>query len=169
MQQVTSVNRRNTADEVSNNKRTAEMAAVTQDMDITGEITVQDSEIQCEAVRSQGPGGQNVNKVSSAIHLRFDIIHSSLPDQIRDRLLRMKDKRITREGVVVIKAQRYRSQEKNRVDAVERLKKLILKAMVPEPVRKPTRPSKTAREKRLDEKSRQSRLKQMRKKVSPDE
>jgi ribosome-associated protein len=110
-----------------------------------------------------------VNKVATAIHLRFDIPGSSLPEEIKSRLLALSDQRITKEGVVVIKAQQSRSQEKNRTDAVKRLRQLILKAMVQPKKRRPTRVSKSARKKRLDRKTKRGRIKKLRKSVSPDD
>jgi ribosome-associated protein len=122
-------------------------------------------EIEFSAIRASGPGGQNVNKVSSAIHLRFDIEASSLPDQYKQQLKALKDRRISKEGIIVIKAQRYRNQEKNRQEALERLVSLILKAVERKPKRIPTRPGAGARKRRLDAKSRRSQVKVLRGKV----
>lgn len=134
---------------------------------IDGGIVIPDSELDISAVRAPGPGGQNVNKVSSAIHLRFDIRHSSaLDEDVRDRLLAMNDRRITKSGVLVIKSSRYRNQDRNREDALERLAALVRKALVVPKRRKKTRPSKRAVDKRLENKSRRARLKQLRKPVS---
>jgi len=130
---------------------------------IDDNIHILDSEIEIHAIRSQGPGGQNVNKVASAIHLRFDIANStSLSDELKTRLMGMRDRRITKDGVVNIKAQRSRSQEKNRLDAIERFKSLILKAQLRKKARKKTRPSKRSREKRLVDKSKRAQIKRLR-------
>ena len=122
-------------------------------------------EVEISAVRAQGAGGQNVNKVSSAIHLRFDIRASSLPDALKERLLALNDQRITRDGVVVIKAQAYRSQEQNREDALRRLQELVEAVATPRRVRRPTRPTRSSQLKRLDTKSSRGRVKQLRGKV----
>lgn len=118
------------------------------------------------AIRSQGTGGQNVNKVASAIHLRFDIAKSSLPDICKQRLFALNDVRISKEGVIIIKAQQYRTQEQNRQDALERLQEMINQAFVIQKTRKPTKVTKTAKEKRLDSKMQQSRIKMLRSKIS---
>ncbi len=117
------------------------------------------------AVRSQGAGGQNVNKVATAIHLRFDIGASSLPDRYKERLLRLNDQRMTKEGVIIIKAQEYRSQEQNREEALQRLQELIKSAIaVPKP-RKPSKPTRSSQRKRLEHKNKRSQIKAMRGKV----
>lgn len=129
------------------------------------DITIPDSEIEISAIRAQGSGGQNVNKVSSAIHLRFDIGVSSLPDVYKERLLKLRDQRITREGVVVIKAQQYRSQEKNRAEALRRLYELVDSITELPRERKPTKPTRSSQKKRLQSKTQRGQLKIMRKKL----
>jgi len=129
---------------------------------INDRLTLPDEEIQLSAIRAQGAGGQNVNKVSSAIHLRFDIRGSSLPAQIRERMLKSQDQRITADGVLVIKAQNHRSQDKNRREAIARLRQAILEASRTPKKRIPTRPGRAAKEKRLDSKKKRSMLKKLR-------
>ena len=131
---------------------------------ITPHIELPDDEIELHAIHSQGAGGQNVNKVATAIHLRFDIASSSLPDIIKQRLLASRDRRINKDGILIIKAQRYRSQEKNRADSIERLIDLIRSVATRQKKRVPTRPSKGSRMKRLDNKTRLGKTKQLRKK-----
>lgn len=134
---------------------------------INDNISIPPGEIEISAIRSQGAGGQNVNKVSSAIHIRFNVRASTaLSDEDKQRLLRVKDQRLSKQGVIVIKSQGYRSQDKNRLDALEKLAEMIRKALIEKKPRKPTEPSKSSREKRLDQKARRGRLKESRGKVS---
>lgn len=135
---------------------------------VSNTVSLPDEEIEMKAIRSQGSGGQNVNKVATAIHLRFDIQASSLPDFYKQRLLSMPDSRISSDGIIVIKAQSYRTQEQNREDALERLLELFRKATVVQKKRKPTRPTRASKKRRLDSKSKRGKVKKLRGKIDYD-
>ncbi|HLZ34438.1 MAG TPA: alternative ribosome rescue aminoacyl-tRNA hydrolase ArfB [Nitrospira sp.] len=132
---------------------------------ISSHVIIPDSEIEIHAMRSQGAGGQHVNKVSSAVHLRFDIGASSLPPFYKEELLKLRDNRISEDGVVTIKAQQYRSQEQNREDALERLRALIQSVAVPRKKRKATKPTKSSQNRRVESKKKAGRLKALRRSI----
>jgi len=131
-------------------------------LQISPHVIIPDSEIDIHAMRSQGAGGQNVNKVSSAIHLQFDIAASSLPPFYKEELLKLKDHRISQEGVITIKAQQYRSQEQNREDALTRLQNIIQSVAIPRKKRRATKPTKSSQNRRIESKKKQGRLKALR-------
>ncbi len=133
---------------------------------ISKTVIIPDSELEFSAIRSQGAGGQNVNKVATAIHLRFDIVASSLPNYYKEKLLQLSDRRITKEGVLVIKAQEHRSQEQNREEALERLKDLVKSAIIVPKLRKPSKPSRSSQRKRLESKSKRGKIKANRGKIT---
>ncbi len=137
-------------------------------LQISKTVSIPEHEIEMSAVRSQGAGGQNVNKVATTIHLRFDIMASSLPERYKQRLLRLNDQRVTKEGVIVIKAQEHRTQEQNREEALQRLQNLINNAVVIPKPRKPSKPTRSSQRKRLDSKSKRSQIKTMRGKFTDE-
>ena len=133
---------------------------------ITDTISIPDREVEFIQIRAAGPGGQHVNKVATAVQLRFDIGNSSLPDRCKQRLTALNDRRITDDGIIVIKAQQFRSLEQNKADAMQRLRMIIGRALINRKKRVPTRPSKASKSKRLDTKQRQGRRKSLRRKVT---
>ena len=134
-------------------------------LQISSQVSIPVYEIELNFIRAQGAGGQNVNKVSTAVHLRFDIKASSLPQSYKERLLHHKDHHITADGIIVIKAQRFRTQEKNREDALQRLAEIIRQAMVMQKQRKATRPTRGSKQRRMETKSKRGKQKVMRRKV----
>lgn len=132
---------------------------------ISSNITIPEHEIEISYVRSSGPGGQNINKVSTAVHLRFDVKASSLPDWLKNRIYAANDSRITSKGVIIIKANEYRSQSKNRKEAIDRLREMIKELSLQQKKRRPTVPSKAFHEKRLESKKKKSQIKEMRKQI----
>ena len=137
-------------------------------LQITPRLSIADDEIELSAIRAQGAGGQNVNKVSSAIHLRFDINASTISDIYKQRLLALHDNRISKDGVIIIKAQSHRTQEKNRQDALDRLRDIVKLATVVPKARRPTRATRNSQKRRMDSKTKHGKTKQLRGRVSDD-
>ena len=135
---------------------------------MANQLIIQEDEMEFTAVRAQGPGGQNVNKVSSAIHLRFDIAASSLSDSDKQQLLEISDQRITKDGVVIIKAQQFRTQERNRQDAIQRLQEFLENALHRQKLRKPTRPTRGSQQRRLNSKTLRAKTKNLRGRIPED-
>ncbi|MBT8328962.1 MAG: aminoacyl-tRNA hydrolase [Desulfofustis sp.] len=138
-------------------------------LEITATISIPERELEFTQIRASGPGGQHVNKVATAVQLRFDITSSSLPEYCKNRLRGLNDRRITEDGVIIIKAQQFRSLDQNKADATQRLRLLIARALVSKKKRVPTKPSRASQTKRLDSKQRRSRRKTLRRKVTSDE
>ncbi|MCK5825934.1 MAG: aminoacyl-tRNA hydrolase [Desulfuromusa sp.] len=136
------------------------------DLQISDDIIISGKQIEITAIRSQGAGGQNVNKVSTGIHLRFDIPGSSLPDELKQRLLQSSDHRINKDGAIIIKSQQTRSQEQNRLNALDLLQTMIQSAMITQKPRKKSRPSRSSMEKRIGQKKQRGRVKELRQKVT---